>query len=987
MRRATARYIKVTAMKRLWNHSSTLATWRSIRIIVSLALYVCGHNAFAQTDFRYRLMTIAEIDGYPNEDDLTAVSRFLTAAGNRQIIIPDDIADRIVSSIEHQTSDAAPRLIGAYMAFLRGGVTAPPFHSGAPGAARYRLLSAIVNDLAARHTPLGNLALLMFKEIDDPSLRQRADTADYAPLRAFPWLVGHSDWMDWIFIGLHPDEPTSVNFGSPEYPVTTDQAKAGLLPHVRAYLADLDISPPVRASIINFSDYTDDGPYSWGHLKKAERTSKLDQRVVHEQLTNFARMQSRRIAATLGVSAYPDEEVITLDSDYERSRRIQGSGSIAMGYYDAIGYTSKCCSENFIRLAKILESQESRLLALGSYGLLINQRKSHGLPLDIGMHEIFVRLSRIDPPAASKKTHIVESFVPSLLATAAGSDLSKMAECNPRATVVVGREIALRSRNYIETLEGDCSSGKSARFVKHGVISTDMARMLEINPYFLDIADVSLTARELDAGRRRTPDNIDLVRADPARAFTLNLALLAHPEAPWSYVRDALLQSWPLSTEWFTPGWRPVPSLSTTLGISYHDQIVLRSLQDFNSKRSAALQEQMNLLEHEARYHFVDGVRGFVNAIHPTFYGCDQYQDSRGTGYSCSDRPTGKNKLVAQLNRLLDEADAFGRKSRSVMDSVCATFRAHDYDYIITLINGDGTEFLTQYVSKGCFIAADGPLSPRELPAEAKDWLLIALQDDPIFLNRLQIDFIASSWNEPNPIIEALSVAGTAREAANETERYLESTDLLFYLPSIRAPLDYRDLKAQGVYDWIAERSPFGVVTSPLMRSLAGQQLAADLTQLDILKSRVRTLPTQRRVVVNGSLLVDSLTTRMRVTDSFIQSLYGAERKAIAKVDLKVDEKVAETLSAWKPQQSEFFIALSLGIGPAIVPGLSFTFNGVGLNVELSGMRKVMIVPEVPPFKIPGLPAVFPGTKPFGRWISPLEIPIQGGGSISRGSR
>src|SRR5262249_23762547 len=155
--------------------------------------------------------------------------------------------------------------------------------------------------------------------------------------------------------------------------------------------------------------------------------------------------------------------------------------------------------------------------------------------------------------------------------------------------------------------------------------------------------------------------------------------------------------------------------------------------------RAAAMQGQMNLLEHEARHHFVDGVRGFVNAMKPTYYHCDNFQDNRGTGYSCSDRPTGQSGLVAQLDRILDEADPLGKKALSVTDPACASLRLHDYDYILTLINADRTEYITRYFSKRWVIGASGKL---ELPAEANDWLLVALQDDPIFLNRLQIDYL-----------------------------------------------------------------------------------------------------------------------------------------------------------------------------------------------------------------------------------------------------
>ncbi len=211
---------------------------RLMHILLSIALLVVVSpiRAEADTDFRTRMLIVGLTDGYPGDDDVTAIGRYLHVAGDQKITTPDDLADWINARISDLGPIAVPRLSGSFVHFLRGGAMAPPFACGVQGSARNRLLRGIANSLKHQGTPLADLALLMFEESDDPFLSQMANSADYSSLRSFPWLVGDDDWMSWILIGLNPN----------------NKPNPGMLPHVRSFFANLDVRPPVTASGINF---------------------------------------------------------------------------------------------------------------------------------------------------------------------------------------------------------------------------------------------------------------------------------------------------------------------------------------------------------------------------------------------------------------------------------------------------------------------------------------------------------------------------------------------------------------------------------------------------------------------------------------------------------------------------------------------------------------------------------------------------------------
>lgn len=517
-------------------------------IMCALALALMCAQACSAVDedalssIRYQLLVDGQIDGYPNNDDVTAIGRYLTAAGDNNVAVPQNISSWIVKKIGSLGPSATPRLISGYMHFLRAGASAPPFSAGTPTSTRYLLLVAIADDLAAQKTPLANLALLMFNETDDASIRKIAQSADYGPIKSFPWLTGESEWMQWIFVGLNPD--LLGDRSSPDYPLDTPQAKAGLLPSVRDFISSLDIRPPAIASSILFR-YRLISPMlglprpelGWANIGPSP-VRDLDPKVLLAQCESLTSVMTSRIADSFGVpSPMKDPKFVeAMPVDLSLDFCPLGADTMAYWFRSQVGLpplpSSEIFRDTFRNLYEVLDLQQWRLLALGSYALVTHQHSYHDRAVDIGPDAVFARLRTIHLPAAERRTRLVPSISPAQLRAAAGPNLSALSACSPRSASVSARLISLHNRTYIETIRMVCTHGIVHTFTRSGVLPTDFARLLEINPEFLDIVGTSLAMRELSSWsplRTENPQALDLIRNDPKVSAGLLLAVLAHP--------------------------------------------------------------------------------------------------------------------------------------------------------------------------------------------------------------------------------------------------------------------------------------------------------------------------------------------------------------------------------------------------------------------------------------------------------------------------
>ena len=939
-----------------------------------------GSNT-VQTDFRYRMMVSAGIDGYPNDDDVAAIGRYLTAAGDEGVEVPEDIARWILSKIGLEGPNAQPCLISPYMHFLRKSAVTPPFDPGAPRSSRYRLLTAMENDLLEHDSPVSGLALAMFREVDDQDLRGVANAAQYRALKSYPWMIGHKDWTDWILVGLNPESPDSPDTvqRAPGFPVVTDRAKAGLLPNVRSFVAGLDIRPPVSVATMSFREFTDDGPRSWGNIKSGLATRSSDNREMYEQEIALAKMLSPRIAETLGVPAL-DEQLIQRAADsFYQFGAVPTEGLNGM-YRRSLGLGEPGW-DRFTRLYHVLLLQQARLLALASYALVVHQRRDHLLVSDIAMDKIFSRLVSTDLPSQEKKTELVATLSPSQLADAAGADLAAITRCKCTSASVVRRAVSLHDHTYFETIRATCADGKSLQFGRAGVLSTDFLRMLELNPNFLDMADVSLAMRDLVNSASEYQDNpqdIDLIRANPELATALNLGVLAHSEVPWKYVRATLLQDWPISIEWLIPYWSPRPELR---GFP-PPPVVLLDQDKFEVTKSGYLAPEMNLLQYEARKRYIDGITPTVNALPETITVCSPTPNG---GTQCPTYDSGKHTIMQQVNSIIDDKNQYARTAREVhrlSDPQC-TFQKPHTAFLQVAINEKTNEFVSHYVEGVCQGAAQGQFP---LSGAASEALQRALKQDPIFLNRYQLDLLDSTDDWKDRIGIALAYASWEAEHANQALRYLQSTDLLFYLPSIPAPrtkVDATAIYASGYQSkffrehyWsntsarsrkdltLEDQSPIDAMTAPLMTSQMGMDLAHDLAELQLLAANV--LPRAPEF------------TPSSLSESFIERLRDEERQALASVDQKADAQVQATKSLLtsSPTTTGLSVGFSLSIGAGVVPGFYFSYGGVGISVSLNLPSTVMVIPTLAPFQISDLPLVFPGSQALGPIWPSLSIPL-----------
>jgi hypothetical protein len=902
---------------------------------------------FAETDFRYRMMVSANIDLYPNDDEVAAIGKYLTAAGDWRLTVPDDVANWIISRIGHLGPEATPRLISAYMHFLRNNADSPPFDAGSPDSARIRILHSIVEDLKHEKTPACELALLMFREINDPDMRQLADAGNYDSLKSYPWLVGHEPWTNWILTGLDP-------YSSKQNP----QPK--VLSKVRSIVAGLDIKPPVSESVINFLDYTDD-PRGWGQLKgDASVPHAKDDQLLSQDLA-FASLLSRRFAAMLNLPPASDKRL------EDKTRLAFSLGMVqppplADLYRDELGIPSSSPTEDrFDELYRTFVSQQRRMMALAVYALIVHQRTHHGAAVDLGMDKVFKTLAGTALPPSERKTSIVPTISASEIKSVSATDLSRLSGCNPKSAVVLKRQVSLRAHIYLETIDARCTDDRHVRLSRAGYLSADMIEILRLNPYFFDILGLSLAQRDLyiqTAASEESPENIDLIRVNPSLSSAILLAVLAHPNTPWQFVRDVLLQDWPISIDWFSPGWRP-PSGSNP------SAVVLRSAAEFAKTQESFLAGQNSLFQWEARRHFLDGLRSTVNSLPAKVTQCRQVShcqsDPSGpmnctNSTECPTVSSGKDKIIQQFNRIVDETDAYLKTSTSLFDKPCVSPTGKDV--ITVAINQDTDEFITGYGHGLCFVAVQGSL--RGYPEVVSKAIKRTLELDPRFFNRHQLDLLPSSDNWESRFVPALLHSAREVEEAEASRQYLKTTDLLYYLPSNPAPLSTIRSAADPLFG-----SPLDAMTAPLLETAAGMDLANDLASLQYFAG-----------VLPPPLVPDN---GLELSKAFMDKLRAQERSAIAQIYSQVDPQIANVKSQLRVQQPQqgFAIFLSLTIGDGgIVPGLSLSYGGAGFNVTLPTPSSATITPSFGPFQIPGLPLVFPGSFALGPFLPNLTVPL-----------
>jgi hypothetical protein len=908
-------------------------------------------------DAHYRVLITGKMNGYPTDDDVTLIARYLQTMSDHQANVPDDVATWIVTKIGHLSPSATPRMIEAFVHFLRNGVKSPPFDAGPSGSARNRLLQAIAASLRKRGSPICELALVMFKEINDPNIRKVADSADYTALKTAPWAIGSefTDWMEWIFDGLRPDSfldkgiPSTAP-QSPDWPVFTDQAKAALLKNARGFVATLNIQPPVTSSVMLFEPFTDTGGrYNWGRLGKG--APKPDWNLIATQNTAVAQLISHRVAATLGVDKIDDYAVYL-----QAASGVQQAGEadiswILNGYRKVLKLPDQPASQfppfddRFAHLCRVLAGQQWRLLALGSHGLLTYQRSHGGKGQDVAIDQVFSQLSSLQVAPSEAKTRVVNSFSDSEIRSVAGVDLASLAACKPKSVEVVNRSVVVQQLEYIETIKATCLDNSTQVFAKRGSLSTDLTRMTEINPNYLDIIGVSLGLRDLSSGnasRQENPDDIDLVRTDPVMATALNLALLAHPEVSRQYERDTLMQQWPIPIEWLTPGWRATPP---ALDLPLANGPVLLSSKDFEKWKQDVFTGEMNNLQAEARWRFYNAIWPVVDAMPDKIGSCDPIT-YLGSGLTCPNmKYTAKRRLASELNDIAREGNKYRKYSLSFADKNCdykpidKNYRAHYINSpapIISLgINQDTNEFVSVY-NNSCYAGVAGKVS---LPEPMQTWLAAAIRQDPIFLNRYELDVVQSSDDWPTRIVPALTSAWQEATVAATTLRYLQSTDRLFYLPSGALPPAEWDVRATSA-DY--RRAVLDVMTAPLLNSPQGKDLAEDLSALlhlyRVVPPALEDVPPQ-------------------ISKPFWDSLRAAEQAAIKNIDDSVDQQIASVKSSLSPQQSSGFeVGFTLGIGQSANLGFFFNYQGVGFTIPLTSFAPSIPSPALPDMPLPLMP-------------------------------
>jgi hypothetical protein len=710
----------------------------------------------------------------------------------------------------------------------------------------------------------------------------------------------------------------------------------------------MGIRPPSAFDAITHRGLIEDDARSWNRTEgHSPRPMPSEGEASHQALA-LASLISHRIATTLDVQAIDDSLVqqklqTAFGQSFNSHMPPQWLGEL---YRSSLQLAPSQSEDRFSSLSATLFAQQMRLLALGSYALVAFAEKHHSAAQDVKAYEVFDRLAALKIPPKEKKTTVTTSSANWVTSTTATVDLALLAHCNPTSLAVIRRRVSINDRRFEEVVDATCSDNTKIIFTHLGILSTDLARLLEVNSDYLDITNVSMTVRDLTAFTSswlETPNDIDLVRINSRLALSLDLVALSAPSTPWSYIRDALLPEWPGSTEWFTSGWLhhinaefPYPT----------PREVLTTPAALATEKEGAFLSEVRFLQAQALKRFVDGVEPTVKAMPDTVDNCGDFISKLlsfggDCGYSGF---TSRRRFLKQLNELKSEEAFFRVGQESIDQPKCFAMTNNRTDWIDTKLDTNLQDFVTRYSANGCYAATQGRW---DLPVLVETWLRDALRHDPRFINRYALDFNGSTNDWTERLQEALIYSRQAPVSAFLSTSYLRSTELIFYLPSIAAPRDaWEGFPRNNRIVAYTDIAPLNAMVAPLLRSRAGLDLAADLALI------------QHEYIVTPKAPTPKIPL---ISIAFMEKLRGLEDSSLAKVYAQVDEQVATAQASISPQeQTPFTFGVSVGMGNGVVPGFFFTYAGVGISATFAS--PVIVTPLLPPFRMPGLPLIFNST-------------------------
>jgi hypothetical protein len=285
---------------------------------------------------------------------------------------------------------------------------------------------------------------------------------------------------------------------------------------------------------------------------------------------------------------------------------------------------------------------------------------------------------------------------------------------------------------------------------------------------------------------------------------------------------------------------------------------------------------------------------------------------------------------------------------------------------MVTILNQDTNEFLVQYNRGFCHGVA-----PSKVPESIAPVIGQALASDPFLLNRYQLDLVFSSGDDVTRAQKIIGAIAYENQHASDLLQELQATGLIWYLPSIKAPLTSYFSSPSDLSGPLDRGSPLQATTAPLLRSSSGIDLARDLAYLQKLQLALPYADPPRRA---------------QISDATILKLRTAENQLIANAHQAVDEKVQPIIDAINQQQSSWSFGFEIGIGATIVPGFSFTYGNLGLRVDLN-VPAVALTPILPGITLPAFSFGTPNPSAPGGGTPEFSIPAGAFGPGSSSSQ
>jgi hypothetical protein len=905
---------------------------------------------------------------------------------------------------------ASPTGIGQMRPTSEG--NAPLISAGRPGSRQHSLYAALEDALIARHSPVAESALLLFTQLDDPALANKALQADYSELRDFPWLLSETPWSaDMLPAG--PFEPRFPNadkllanivfsrpyelpysFGDILDPYPFTPVKFIIGSNERCVPADP--SPPCSNSVdhcipilppqtcLESEQYSNNTTLpDFASLHATHPASSPE--ALHEmQATwwNSLRSISERV---LVVTDHPGEQASladALDQFIHKQSPAIGTSSISQLEEEAVSFTDLILApqpndqQSTEQTISFLVHAELQERALELYALLSLARSGVALPVNVDLTNTETILhdfsGSIHKPFVTTQVH--DELDLAQYQKMNDEYAKNSPSCTATKSVLTARDLSLTSDTYLEHFDIICKGGTTLRVEYFGAIPIGFRTALHRIPRIFDFLDMSLAfeAANQNAGDDTRISDIELVQDTPEMSIPMLLAAIYNPSVPWRFVHEDLALSVTHDYWWLFEE----PQESRFVGGAYASNLA-PSDEAYQSQLNSLTATVGNVLGAFGAEGISSKVRPAVNALSN---GNDVWVPVPCPPANPGGPPAGicgvqhqfhRNPIKVGWSNALDAIDAQVRSMQTelngsvIHNQQCNTANTAQ-PHVRIVLRPDLKRYITTYSwladiphdttpnranSRYCEFGFERGTSLSDTDTEA---LRKALAIDPAFLERNQLDLTDTRGDSGRSFGIAISalLARTDRQKAGMRFLHQEALEPLFE----RDPLEPNGAFLNAnIESSVPELSNFEMAM--LTRTDEGLRYSLILRALRTLIDNVRTPNLLPNGVGNGDTLGwhESAIERPLLSKDSITKATEAYGNLVSKASAKADDKAQQIIQSIPTNPPDgWTIGIGIGFnGPIPFGGFSFSIGGASISLDFSGAGLPSAIPSWQGVKFP----------------------------------